>query len=189
MALNEQDKKTLQIGLFLCALILVGAVWAKFQIFSVTNTRTMGEIDAINAEVRVQQQLRNDLLDLRDRRDEIEALASRILLASSRLPSTREAREFYGELQQIVGTTQFDWNEFHPQRERTHQLYTEIPYRIAARSNYHEFGQFLNLIEENPSRFMRISRIDITNDRDRPVNHPVDVEITTFMLHDLPAGL
>jgi Tfp pilus assembly protein PilO len=186
MALSDQDRKTLQIGLFLAAVILAGAIYAKFMVFSTSKTRVENEIGAMNQQIREQTALRSDLIALRDRRAEIEALAQKILLASQRLPSTRNAEGFLAALVQILHTTGVYYRSVRPLAERPHQLFTEIPYKVDANSAFHEFGQFLNLIEENPSRFMRVSHIDITNSRDDPTNHPVNLEITTFMLNDVP---
>lgn len=186
MALSDQDKKTLQVGLFLAAVILAGGIYCKFMIFSTTKTRTLNEIEQINQQIREQTALRTDLINLRDHQEEIEALAQRILQASQRLPSTRNAEGFLAALVQVLHTTGVYYRSVRPLPERPHQLFTEIPYRVEAASAFHEFGQFLNLIEENPSRFMRVSHIDVTNDRDEPTSHPVTLEITTFMLHDRP---
>ncbi|NUP88848.1 MAG: type 4a pilus biogenesis protein PilO [Candidatus Sumerlaeia bacterium] len=186
MALTDQDKKTLQVGLFIAGLILAGALVAKYQFFSITNRQLKSQITQIGAQIREQQALRNDLLALADRRDEIEAMAARIREASRRLPNSAEEGQFYRALTEIIGNTQFKWSDVHPAALRPHQLFTEMPYSVAATAGFHEFGQFMNLIEENPERFMRVSHINIHNDREHPTNHPVNFEITTFMLHNVP---
>lgn len=189
MAMNEQDKKTLQIGLFLAALILVGAIYCKFFLFSTGLQRMNNEIAGLEAEIDTQKALRNDLLALGERRDEIEALAQKILEASRRLPASRNAEGFYTALIRTLSTTGVRYRNVRPQPDRRHQLFTEIPYLVEANSAFHELGQFLNLIEENANRYMRVSHIDIVNDRESPTIHPVNLEITTFMLHDIPTGI
>jgi Tfp pilus assembly protein PilO len=188
MALAEQDKKTLQIGLFLAAAILAAAMYCHHMFFKETREATLAEIEEINGDIRAQRALRDDLLALADRKEEIEALAAKVLEASRRLPDERNAQEFYSALVHMLHTTGVNYDSVRPQPDRPRQLYTEIPYTVDANSAFHEFGKFLNLIEENASRFMRVSHLDIENDRSRPTVHPVNLEITTFMLHDTPSG-
>jgi Tfp pilus assembly protein PilO len=61
--------------------------------------------------------------------------------------------------------------------------YTEIPYTIEAHGRYHEIGQFLTLIEQNPQRFMRLRNFTAENNLERPSIHPVQMEISTFMFN------
>lgn len=189
MPMQEQDKKTLQIGLFLAAVVLVGGVYCHFMIFSNTKTRTMNDIETVNSQIREQSAMREDLIALGNRREEIEALAEKIQLASLRLPDTRNAQEFYSDLVRVLHTTGVDYHSVRPLPDSPHQLFTELPYTLTANAAFHEFGQFLNLLEENPNRFMRVSHIDISNDRDRPTVHPVNLEVKTFMLHSVGGGL
>jgi Tfp pilus assembly protein PilO len=88
----------------------------------------------------------------------------------------------------MLHNTGVDYDAVRPLPDRRRQLFTEMPYLIDSNAAFHEFGQFLNLIEENPNRFMRVSHIDVTNSREHPTVHPANLEITTFTLHDVPTG-
>jgi len=182
MAFNEQDKKTLQMGLFLAAILVGGALVFKFQINKLAKQQVEAQITQIDNQIREQRVLKNDLLNLADREQEILAMAAQIQEASRRLPSTPEAREFYESLVNIIRETQLSWNELIPVRTREHQMYVEYPYTLDAESSYHDFGGLLNLVETDPDRFMRISRIDFHSQRENPTIHPMNIEITTFML-------
>lgn len=184
MAFNEQDTKNLQMGLFLAAIIVAGALIFKFQINKLPKQQIENQIVQLDDQIRDQQYLKNDLLNLADREAEVRAMAAEIEEASRRLPTTPEAREFYGSLVNIIRDTQLSWNELIPVRTREHQMYVEYPYTLDAESSYHDFGGLLNLIETDPDRFMRISRIDFHSEQENPTIHPMNIEITTFMLTD-----
>ncbi len=68
-----------------------------------------------------------------------------------------------------------------PEKLSIYSGYTEIPYTVKAQGRYHEFGQLLNLLEENPDRFMRVKSLTISNNPRQPSHHPIDVGIATFM--------
>jgi Tfp pilus assembly protein PilO len=71
-----------------------------------------------------------------------------------------------------------------PENVRDRAQYTEIPYTVEAHGRYHELGQFLTLIEQNPQRFMRVKSFKLGTNLLRPSIHPIKMEITTFMFNN-----
>ncbi|RMH29774.1 MAG: hypothetical protein D6691_02160, partial [Candidatus Hydrogenedentota bacterium] len=88
---------------------------------------------------------------------------------------------FFQALSKVLQVTRVDYTELEPLKEVSRSAYVEIPYRIKGTARYHDFGHFLNLIEDNPDRFMRVRTFTIENRDDRPSVHPVTIELATFM--------
>lgn len=61
------------------------------------------------------------------------------------------------------------------------KIYREMPVLIAAKSGYHELGNFLSSLE-NADRFMKVVDIDIKSNRSTPKKHDVELVISTFIL-------
>lgn len=102
---------------------------------------------------------------------------------SAKLPNSIDAPGFYQALVKILQVTRVEYSSLRQLKEIVHSVYTEIPYSIVCRARYHDFGHFLNLIEENPDRFMRVKTFSVENQDKRPSVHPVTVQIATFMFN------
>jgi type IV pilus assembly protein PilO len=132
------------------------------------------KIEILNAQLKEM----DELAKLQGRFSEIETRLDQI---SRRLPSTPEAPGFLNALSAALRATGISTKKLAPTPENAFDRFTEIPYKIDAVGRYHEIGQFLTLVEENPQRFMRVKSLKIENDKARPSLHPVTVGIATFM--------
>jgi Tfp pilus assembly protein PilO len=99
---------------------------------------------------------------------------------AAKLPSTVAPEEFFKAFEKILKTTRLSYSELKPLPLLERAIYTEIPYQLVGNGRYHDFGQFLNLVEENPDRLMRIKTFVIENDDSRPSLHPIKVQLATF---------
>ncbi len=102
---------------------------------------------------------------------------------ASRLPSTIAAPQFYNDLRKSLMITGIDTTQLSGDDVKAYREYSEIPYSVEAKGRYHDFGQFINLVEEN-QRFMRIKSFNIESNKDRPSLHPVNVGIATYKLEN-----
>lgn len=100
--------------------------------------------------------------------------------AVRRLPKSSEDREFLQILRDTSRRTGITTSRLAPGTPVARTLYTEVPYQVTGAARYHEFGQFLNLIECNPDRLMRVSRFKLSNNTRRPSIHPMEVGVTTY---------
>jgi len=183
IALNDPKKTGVMITLFTgcIGLILIG--YFHFIIgrglingYSVQRVNTQKELK----DLKIQLAQINITLK---QKDELEKEAETIKKITRRLPSTVDAPGFLTELVSILSTTGIIQQEVKPDQNTDRSLYTEIPYTIKANGHYHAFGQFLTLIEQNPSRFMRVKNMKISNSLERPSIHPIEMEIATFMFN------
>ena len=134
------------------------------------------EISTLNDRLRAMDVAAANLQSLREKQALLQAV-------SEKLPNSIDAPGFYQALVKILQVTRVEYSELVQQKEMVRTIYTEIPYRIVCRASYHDFGQYLNLIEENPDRFMRVKKFIIENNDKRPSVHPVTVELATFMFN------
>jgi Tfp pilus assembly protein PilO len=178
--LNAQQKDAIKAGFMLVAMLFVavGAYWFYFVSAEVeaANKRVADmqvEIKDLQARVREMDLAKENLEALKEKQRLLEEVASK-------LPSTVAPQEFYRAFEQILATTRVDYSELSQQALLERTVYTEIPYKIVGRGRYHDFGQFLNLVEENPNRLMRVKTFVIENDDNRPSVHPLQVELATF---------
>jgi Tfp pilus assembly protein PilO len=183
MELDEQAKKSMTVGIFIALMLAAGFayyhyIWLKpyYQNYENKKKSLNTEIKTLNAELR-------EILDLEKQKDKIAEMQRVVNEAAKRLPNTPDAAGFYQELIRVLRITGVFAMRVEPGKKRSEVMYTEIPYSIACQCRYHEFGQFLNLIEDNQSRFMRVNSFTIKNNNDRPSIHPISVNISTFMFN------
>jgi Tfp pilus assembly protein PilO len=183
MVLDEQAKKTLTVGLFIAVIIFGGFAYWHFAILKLHYKRNEGIKKGLRDDIK---KYKKDLAEIREaeaQKDKIEEMRRIVAEAAKRLPRSPDAVGFYQELIRILRITGVLTTRVDPQRVRGQQLYTEIPYGITCQCRYHEFGQFLNLIEENQNRFMRVNSFNVKNNDNRPSIHPVNISISTFMFN------
>jgi Tfp pilus assembly protein PilO len=113
--------------------------------------------------------------------DELRRKQELLAQISAKLPDSPDAPGFYNALVKILQSTRINYTALEPKPPAERTAYMEIPYSITCAGRYHDFGQFLNLIEENPDRFMRVKSFSIDNSDKRPSIHPITVDIATFM--------
>ena len=67
------------------------------------------------------------------------------------------------------------------QEESPEKIYQEIPILISAKSGYHELGRFLSDLESS-DRFMKVSDIDIKENKSNVKRHDVELLVVTYVL-------
>lgn len=183
MFLTERQKTTLIITLFIGGVLLVLTLYFHFMIgrgmISEYQRKTEDKRAALS-DLRTEMRQVNVLMK---QQEELAAQAQVIEKVTRRLPSSPDAPGFLNALLTILGTTSVIQQEVLPTDVNEQALYTEIPYQIKAFGNYHAFGQFLTLMEQNPDRFMRVKELTIENTPERPSIHPIELKIATFMFN------
>ena len=183
MTFDEQAKKTLSVGLFFAVVIFAGFAYWHYSFLKPIYKKYESQKKDLDKEITKYKADLAEINQAEKSRNEVEKLRAIVAEFSKRLPSTPDAAGFYQELIRILRITGVLTTRVEPLEKRTQALYTEIPYGIQCQCRYHEFGQFLNLIEENQTRFMRINSFGIKNNDNRPSIHPISVNISTFMFN------
>lgn len=186
--LTEKNKQALIVGVVLGALLLF--LIGYFYFISVKPALAAGvkaraklttDVEALEKQMKAMQELINDKEKLAD-------MERVVATARKRLPNDEQAIEFLGILRDSLAKTGVSQNMISKEKTLKRSVYSEIPYKIKGSARYHEFGQFVNLIECNPERFMRVTDFKLSNNNKRPSIHPMDVGISTFMLPSVSAG-
>ncbi|NQU42808.1 type 4a pilus biogenesis protein PilO [bacterium] len=183
MNLTPEQKKIIMRVIVVGALGL-GVIFWYWMMFGRAELESaekgFGELEAQYDELAEEQRTINEFKAMTEGQwDEIEQT---IAQASKRLPQTRESQGFLIALRNILQITGINTLELSPRKVAEYDRFAEIPYGILARGRFHEIGHFLNLVEQNPDRFMRVKTLEVDNDLDRPSLHPIKVQIATFML-------
>ena len=89
----------------------------------------------------------------RDAQDEIKAIEERVKEKAKRLPDESQIPELILNIRKMLVFTGVHVVSANKGASVRREYYTEIPYTLKCVANYHNFGQFLNLIEVNPERF------------------------------------
>lgn len=139
------------------------------------------QTDKVNADIKKVNAELTTLRELKAEEPHFQELQKTLDEISRRLPPSPEAPGFLMALSEILKATGIRTEKLAPDDVIRFSRFTEIPYSINAIGRYHEFGSFLNLVEENPNRFMRVKTMTIVNDPERPSLHVIDLGISTFM--------
>jgi len=183
MALTEREKNVLSVGLILAGLCIAVFIYVHWALFSPQIRRNEATIKKTEETTRALEKELAGMKAFLQNRKEVEAMRNQLAVAARKLPSEPESLEFLKELRASLERTGMKQTRVAPKPFVPRALYTEIPYEVQGSARYHEFGQFLNLIECNPRRFMRVNSFDIKNSGTRPTIHPVTVGISTFMFN------
>lgn len=133
------------------------------------------QLEESKEEFRIIESMLNDEKRYNELKEMVE-------LARKRLPSTEDASGFLQAIITVLAATGMHGESVGVMKTLTDsEQYKEIPYKIKAQGRYHELGQALTLIEQNPDRFMRVKNFALSNSIDRPSIHPIDMEIATFV--------
>lgn len=180
MVLSAVDKKALQIGVFLA--VLLGGLCGYYYFFFVKKEMEANakRVEKLDGDIKELKSTYARMQGMLSRKDEIEAESRKILEVKRRLPDTEDAPGFLSALVNILRITNVVNERVAPEKTQRRNLYTEIPYTIECSSRYHDFGEFLTLVEQNPERFMRVKSFTIANDDTRPSFHPISVSLATF---------
>lgn len=178
--LTAQQKDAIKAGLIFAFVLFAGVAAYYWQFAKPDVEAAEKKVAELGGEIA---DLKKQLREMSDAEANLERLKEKQRLleeVAAKLPSTVEPQEFFRAFSEILKITRMSYSEMQqlPLLERA--IYTEIPYQIVGRGRYHDFGQFLNLIEENPNRLMRIKTFVLENDDNRPSIHPLKVELATF---------
>ncbi|MCX7013977.1 MAG: type 4a pilus biogenesis protein PilO [Candidatus Sumerlaeota bacterium] len=181
--MSEHDKKILQFGLFIGILlmVIVGYWWFVMVRSEIKNQLTIQK-DLTAKLQAVSSQLAEIDAAEKNRAETLEK-AQIIEQASSRLPSSPDAQGFLSNLVEILRKSGVVNHLVTKGQPTERAAYTEIPWSVRGVGQYFEFGAFLNMVELNPRRFMRVKSLKVTNDPNLPGYHPIEVEIGTFMFN------
>lgn len=180
---ESQKSQLLMIG-FIGTVLIVVVLYFNFVIGR-NKVRTY-EQQTAQVELKIGETKR-DLSEIREllaQEDLLEEQRQMIAKVTQRLPSQPDAPGFLMALVSIVRTTGIIQELVKPDKTIDRVQYTEIPYNIEAYGRYHELGQLLTLVEQNPKRFMRIKSVKLTTSLERPSIHPIELKISTFMFNN-----
>lgn len=178
--LTAQQRDAIKAGFILAFVLLAGVFGYWYQFTKPQVAASEKQVAALDKEIAG---LKTQIHDMDEAAANIEKLKEKQKLleeVAAKLPSTIEPQEFYRALEEILKVTRLSYSELSQQALLERAVYTEIPYQIVGRGRYHDFGQFLNLVEENPNRLMRIKTFVIENDDKRPSVHPLKIQLATF---------
>lgn len=181
--LTPQQRDAVKAGAILAVVLIGGAYafWAYYiqpeiQRTNEQITKVNAEIVELDAQLKAMDEAEANLETLKQKQEYLRQVAAK-------LPSSIAPQEFYNAMIEILQTTRVDYSTLSQQAPQERSVYTEIPYTISGKGRYHDFGQFLNMVEENPTRLMRVKTFTVENDDKRPSIHPITVELATFMFN------
>ncbi|MCX7964678.1 MAG: type 4a pilus biogenesis protein PilO [Candidatus Sumerlaea chitinivorans] len=180
-ALTPQEKDLAKAGAVLAVLIFAGVAYYNWFFMADKISRNQKQIEVVQKEIKELDSKIRDLQAALGNPEELKAKQEFLKKIAAKLPDSPDAPGFFQALSKVLQVTRVDYTELEPLKEVSRSAYVEIPYRIKGTARYHDFGHFLNLIEDNPDRFMRVRTFTIENRDDRPSVHPVTIELATFM--------
>lgn len=183
LALTPQEKDALKAGVILACLLFIAVGYWYFYIVKDEVAKNNSRVTVINKEVKTIDEQLKALNAAKIDPELLEQKKEMLAKIAAKLPNSINAPAFYQALINILQTSRVDYSELTQNKPQQRSAYTEIPYKIVCKARYHDFGQFLNLVEENVDRFMRVQTFTIENDDQRPSFHPVTVGIATFMFN------
>jgi len=164
--LTEKNKQALIVGVVLGALLLF--LLGYFYFISVKPALAAGQKSRVKltADVEALEKQMKAMQELINNKEKLADMERVVATARKRLPNDEQAIEFLGILRDSLAKTGVSQNMISKEKTLKRAVYSEIPYKIKGSARYHEFGQFVNLIECNPERFMRVTNA-WTNSRKR----------------------
>lgn len=178
--LTAQQKDAIKAGFILAVVLLIGVGFYWYQFANPEIKSADKRIVALDKEIKDLNNQMREMLDAERHLEQLKEKQELLEEVAAKLPSTVAPQEFYRAFEEILKVTRISYSELTQLPLLERQVYTEIPYQIVGRGRYHDFGQFLNLVEENPNRLMRIKTFVIENDDAHPSVHPIKVQLATF---------
>jgi Tfp pilus assembly protein PilO len=178
---GERDK--IKALLVLVVFLVVGAGYYDQGMVAETLKTNAAAIKKQEAAYLVEKATLDRMNLMIANRAKLEARVKLLDKVISKLPTNTDPSGFFQALEGILTITRMEYQSITNEKPRSADVYTELPYSIVSRARYHDFGQFLNLIEENPNRLMRVKKFVVENDDNRPSIHPVSVQVATFMFN------
>ena len=185
MQLTDQNKTALTIGLIIAAIAAIIVVYFDFatvrpQLRTNATARTTAERQIRERETRLNE-INTFLADA----DQRQRLMAQVESAQRRLPTDQQAEEFLDILRIAMRDTGVAFSSIAPPSSPVQRSnYEELNFTIRGSARFHEFGQFVNIIECHPDRFMRVSGFTIGQNARRPSIHPVNLNVSTFLFRE-----
>ncbi|MBX7244205.1 MAG: type 4a pilus biogenesis protein PilO [Candidatus Sumerlaeaceae bacterium] len=178
--LTPREKETLKGLGILTVIVLAAAIYYDFQ-FARPEIQSIGKkVGTVSAEVTAMDNRIKEINVALAHAEDLLRKEAMLKKIAAKLPDSPDAPGFFQALVEFLKTTRIAYTDLSPEPNLERSAYIEIPYKIKCSGRYHSFGQFLNLIEENPFRFMRVKTFTVENQDTRPSLHPISVEIGTF---------
>lgn len=121
-------------------------------------------------------------------RKRMKAVAEKVAFYEKRCFEVADIPEVLDNLIRISKTSDISFVSIEPQeiveidmREEIGRRYLKIPIRLKLEAGYHEFGRFINGVE-NAERFIIADQFKITANTLNKVKHNIDLIVTTFVL-------
>lgn len=181
--LTAQEKDAVKALLILAVVLYAGLIYYDFQILSQDLKKSDAKIADLKKQIKEREERLAEMKAMAANMDEVRRKQAMLAEVVKRLPKTADPQGFFQALEPVLQATHFEYTDLQPRPTATRTAYTEIPYRIIGKSRYHDIGQFMNMIEENPDRLMRVKSFTISNQNDRPSIHPITVDIASFMFN------
>lgn len=179
---DPKVQRTIVISLF-GLIALVAYILLMFLPQAVYDINMVGKTLKMRSDLKEAGSLISEKETLKKKATEYK---NKIEVYEKKLPAQREIPNLLENLSKmarnanitIVGITPVTLKS---QKEKTVQVYQEIPILITARSGYHELGRFLSNLE-NGDRFMKVVGINIKTNAATPKKHDIDLTVHTYVL-------
>ena len=178
--LTPSEKDAVKASIFLAVILAAMIAYYDFYILAEDIKRNTTQVEELKNQITERKERLYEMKQMVSNRVEVEQKQQILERIVKRLPKNEDDLGFYNAFGPVCQATHFEYTELSKMPPTTRTSYTEIPYRIIGKSRFHDFGQFLNMIEENPDRLMRVKGFTIDNQTQRPSIHPVTVEIASF---------
>lgn len=184
MQFTEQQKTQLLVVGFIGTVMIVVVLYFQFVIGRGQIRKFQSDSATLEREIRESKAELAEIRFLLSQEGLMEEQREKIAQVTKRLPGNPDAPGFLMAMVSILRTTGIIQEMVKPERPKDRAQYTEIPYSVEAFGRYHEVGQFLTLLEQNPTRFMRVKSFTLQTNLERPSMHPIDLEVATFMFNN-----
>ena len=178
---TETDKKVLQTGLVMAGILAFALLYYTFIMVKPQVQNDRKEAQKKRDEKKKLDEELAQLQEYKGKEAEIAAFIQQLYKEVERIPQAKEALEFSRIIEDSIRMTNVDYTGMLPQKSIPRGAYEEIAYLIDGRARYHDFGQFLAVIEQHKNRIMRIRKLTVTSDPAKsPARHKLSVEVATY---------
>jgi len=181
MTFTDADKRVLQTALVAGVVALLGLFYYVWAIVNPEIKQLKSAVMTEEADIKVREAELAELKRWEGRAGEIAMIVKELNQKVQRVPKTSDPSEFLRILQECIRRTNLSDLKIVRLKNVPMGAYEEIPYTITCRARYHDLGQFLTLVEQNPQQVMRVKTLDVRNDLKRPSRHNVIVQLATFV--------
>jgi Tfp pilus assembly protein PilO len=178
--MTETQKQVTIAAIILGVLLTILAVYLWFMVVA---PKIAQNATASAAAIKKAEESEGRIEEMRnviENRAEWEELQAKVEIAKQRLPTDPRSIEFLQLLRDGLSKTNVQQTGITADKPERRPMYQETPYTIEGFARYHDFGQFVNLIECNPTRIMRINEFNLRNTTARPSFHPMTVGVSTY---------